>query len=128
MKAIFIGAGMLLPLAVLLGCGGGGGESESGASCSPAPSINSNPPTSVVLGDQYRYRVEITLACLPFVTCGIDLVQGPPGAGVDGVRGSIYWTPSSADLNTTQRFVIATAPDLCGNRAFQAFDVGVGSR
>lgn len=118
---------LLLPLAVLCGCGGGGGGSESGASCSPAPSIDSNPPTSVLVGDQYRYRVQITSACIPFVTCGIDLIQGPPGAGIDGVRGSIYWTPSPDDLNTSKHFVIATAPDLCGNRAFQAFDVGVVS-
>jgi len=80
----------------------------------------------VVLGDQYRYHVDATLACIPFFTCGgIALLQGPPGAGVDDIRGAVYWTPASTDLNRTVAFSITTSADLCGDRARQSWNVTV---
>lgn len=66
------------------------------------------------------------MACIPFFTpCGFDLLEGPPGAGVDRIRGVVYWTPAAADGNTSRRFTIATARDPCGNRAVQSWTVAV---
>ena len=111
---------MIALVVLLAACGGGGGD-DSSASCSPAPSVNSTPPTSVRVGDQYQYRVEYTLACVLF--CGFDLVQAPPGAGVDNIRSAVYWTPGPADANRAVTFAIATETDLCGHRATQSWIV-----
>jgi hypothetical protein len=64
--------------------------------------------------------------CIPFVTdCGVELLQGPAGAGVDPIRGAVFWTPSEGDANTGARFSIATKPDACGKRATQSWTVAV---
>jgi len=107
-------------LAVLIAACGGG--SDDRASCSPAASITSTPPTSVSVGQLYQYQVQFTLACIPLVSCGFDLVQGPPGAGVDRT-GSVFWTPGAADANRAVAFAIATSSDLCGHRATQSWTV-----
>ena len=109
-----------LLVALVAACGGGG--DDGGSSCSPAPSINSTPPTTVRVGDQYHYFVEFTLACIPF-TCGVELVQAPPGAGIDNIRGAVFWTPTAADANRAVTFAIATSSDLCGHRATQTWIV-----
>jgi hypothetical protein len=107
---------------LLVACGGGGDDGS--ASCSPAPSINSTPPTSAGVGEQYHYFVEWTVACIPFITsCGFELVQAPPGAGVDPIRRAVYWTPSPSDANSAVTFAIATSSDLCGHRATQSWIV-----
>jgi hypothetical protein len=77
-----------------------------------------------VVDEQYRYHVQFTMACIPFVTaCGVDLLEGPPGAGVDPIRRAVFWTPSASDVNKTARFSIATKPDPCGKRALQSWSV-----
>ena len=85
-------------LVLLLVACGGGGDGGSSSTCSPAPSINSTPPSN--------YRVEWTVACIPFFTdCGFALVQAP------------------SDANAAVTFAIATATDPCGHRATQSWIV-----
>lgn len=115
---------MLLVLAA--SCGGGGDDGGSGATCTPSPSIDSTPPTQATVGVQYRYHVQFTMFCIPFFTaCGVDLVRGPTGAGIDPIRVAVFWDPSSADAGTSQQFTIATKSDPCGNRATQSWTVSV---
>ena len=110
-------------LAVLLAACGGGGGDDSSPTCSPAPAINSTPPTSARVGEQYRYQVDFTLACIPLFTCGFELVQAPPGAGVSPSSSSVFWTPASPDANRAVTLAIATFSDLCGHRATQSWFV-----
>jgi hypothetical protein len=108
-------------LGLLAACGGG---DDSNVTCSPSPSINSTPPTGAIVGQQYRYDVQFTLACIPFVTpCGLDLLQAAPGAGLSGR--TVFWTPAAADAGTSPQFTIATKSDPCGNRATQSWSVFV---
>src|SRR5690348_5145642 len=93
----------VLTLASLLGSCGGGGD---GASCSPAPAITSTPPTNASVNQLYEYQVNFTLACIPLLSCGFELLQGPPGAGVNGRDGSVFWLPAASDANQSVQFTI----------------------
>jgi hypothetical protein len=112
-------AALLMAAAMLGACGGGGGG--DGASCSPAPSINSTPPTNAAVNQQYRYQVNFTLACIPLLSCGFELLQGPAGAGIDARDGIVFWTPAASDANHSVQFTIGTFNDLCGHRATQSW-------
>ena len=64
--------------------------------------------------------------CVPFFTdCGVELLAGPAGAGVDLIRQAVFWTPSAQDVNASRQFVLATVPDSCGERATQSWSVAV---
>jgi hypothetical protein len=104
---------------LLASCGGGGGG--DGATCSPAPAITSTPPTNAAVNQQYQYQVNFTLACIPLLSCGFELLQAPPGAGINARDGIVFWTPSASDANHTVQFKIATFNDLCGHRATQSW-------
>ena len=107
--------------ALLVACGGGGGDDSP--TCTPAPSINSTPPTTARVGEQYRYQVDFTLACIPLFTCGFELVQAPPGTFVSPSTSSVFWTPAPSDANRAVTLAIATFGDLCGHRATQSWIV-----
>ena len=112
----------MVVLVLAAGCGGG---DDDGATCSPSPRFNSTPPTTATVGQQYRYDVDFTMACVPFVIpCSFELIQGPPGAGVTS-PGVVFWTPGQADAGMSRQFTIQTRADLCGDRATQSWSVSV---
>ncbi len=115
---------VLSSVLLLSACGGGGDGAGGSASCSPSPSINSAPPSQITVGQQYRYHVSFTMFCIPFFTdCGVELLGGPAGAGVDPIRGAVFWTPTAADVGAPRQFTLATKTDLCGKRATQSWSV-----
>src|SRR5262245_7211004 len=111
----------------LSSCGGGGGDD---ASCSPPPQINSTPPLTATAGSDYRYHVDAAYSCLgffflpiPAICRTVSPIQLPAGADLAG--NTIVWTPPASLANSDVRFAVATEPDLCGDRATQAWTVRV---
>jgi hypothetical protein len=115
----------VLLTAFVAACGGG---SADDASCSPAAAITSTPPPTARVGRAYVYSPEWSVGCIPGLTCtGVTLLQGPPGAGVDPIRGIVYWYPSDADVGKSVPFTIGTQADLCGKRGVQSWSVSVSA-
>ena len=110
---------LLVITMLLTGCGGGGITCE----VSRSPSISSSPPTTATIGYTYRYYVDASYTCFPFVCGGVDSVSLPPGATLS--YGTVYWTPTDAYLNQSVHFSVATKPDSCGSRATQSWNVRV---
>ncbi|MDV2078509.1 putative Ig domain-containing protein [Marinobacter xestospongiae] len=64
------------------------------------PEIISVPPTDAVVGEEYRYQVEVRDSAASF-----SLVDAPDGAMIDPVSGLVTWTPATAQQGA-QRVVI----------------------
>ena len=104
-----------------------GGNSEFQLNCSPTPQITSKPPTVATVGQLYIYNIEARHECglLPSVCSDVNVLEMPAGAVYSTYPGSITWTPSIAEVNTSVGFRIATVPDECGDSKTQSWNVRV---
>ena len=109
----------LLLSALVAACGGGGGDDG----CTATHSITSTPVKTVRAGGTYVYAPTSDALCVTFIYCpGFTLLQAPSGAGVDNLRGIVYWYPQAADEGKTVHFAMTVEGDSC---AEQEWDVAV---